>query len=180
VKASTSRNYRVSGAGRQNLDVPIKHVTGDSMTMHVRAAPDRIYNLVSDVTRMGEWSPECYRCEWVDGAGGPVVGARFKARNRRKFARWSNKPTVVAATPGEEFAFSRRSPGAGEVIWRFRMSPAGGGTALTESYEVVSRANPLMIWLMLRLLGIRDREADLREAMTRTLDGIRVAGESSG
>lgn len=147
--------------------------------MHVDAASDRLYDLISDVTRMGEWSPECYRCEWTDGATGPAVGARFKAWNRRNLARWSNKPTVIVANPDQEFAFSRRSPGAGEVVWRYRLEPTDGGTAVTESYEAVRRASPLVIWLTLTLMRIRDREADLREAMQSTLERIKVTAESA-
>lgn len=28
--------------------------------IHIEAPPEKIYTLVSDVARMGEWSPECY------------------------------------------------------------------------------------------------------------------------
>lgn len=129
---------------------------------------------------MGGWSPECYRCEWTDGAHGPAVGARFKAWNRRGMLRWSNKPTVVAAEPGREFAFARSTFGAGEVVWRYRLEPANGGTLVTESYEAVRRASPVVIWLTLRLMRISDREADLRAAMTETLARIKRAAEVTG
>ena len=45
----------------------------------VEAAPERIYDLVADLPRMGEWSPECQRVEWEGGADGPAEGARFVA-----------------------------------------------------------------------------------------------------
>jgi hypothetical protein len=157
--------------------VSIHHLTTDHVSLRVRATPEHLYDLVSDVTRIGEWSPECFRCEWIGGAIGPVEGARFKAWNRRGIARWSNKPTVVAAVPGKEFAFSRTGFGAGEVIWRYRFDPSGDGTTLTESYEVVRDASPVVIWLILKLMRIDDREADLREAMRTTLERIRaIAG----
>ena len=56
--------------------------------------------MVSDVTRMGEWSPETIRCTWIDGATGPAVGARFKGTNRRGIFRWSTKPEIVVADRG--------------------------------------------------------------------------------
>jgi hypothetical protein len=59
----------------------------------IEAPREVVYDLVTDVTRMGEWSPECVACEWVDGATGPAVGARFRGRNRHGLARWSNKPS---------------------------------------------------------------------------------------
>ena len=45
--------------------------TNDEVTIDVSAPPERVYGLISDITRMGEWSPECRRCEWIDGATGP-------------------------------------------------------------------------------------------------------------
>ena len=56
--------------------------TNDEVTIDVSAPPERVYGLISDITRMGEWSPECRRCEWIDGATGPAVGARFRGHNR--------------------------------------------------------------------------------------------------
>ena len=48
-----------------------------SQTIHVSVPPDDLYEMVSDVTRMGEWSPVCRECWWDEGAG-PHVGAWFK------------------------------------------------------------------------------------------------------
>jgi hypothetical protein len=59
-----------------------KGTTGDAR-VHIDAKPAELYDLVTDVTRMGEWSPECVRCVWLDGATGPAVGARFRGSNRR-------------------------------------------------------------------------------------------------
>ena len=44
--------------------------TTGSASIHVSAQPDAVYALISDVTRMGEWSPETRSCEWLDGASG--------------------------------------------------------------------------------------------------------------
>ncbi len=52
----------------------------DSVSIDIAAPPEKVYALVSDITRMGEWSPECRSCRWADEATGPTVGARFKAR----------------------------------------------------------------------------------------------------
>lgn len=148
----------------------------DSVTMRMQAPAERIYDLVSDVTRMGEWSPECVRCRWVDGATGPVVGARFKATNKRHGLRWSNKPVVVAAEPGREFAFSRTMPGSGEYVWRYCLSDNGDGTTeVTESYEAVRPENKLMSALV-NALFTRGTEADhLRAGMTATLERLNAA-----
>ncbi|HEX7166251.1 MAG TPA: SRPBCC family protein, partial [Acidimicrobiales bacterium] len=57
----------------------------------IGAPPDAVHAIVSDVTRMGEWSPECVRCEWKDAAR-----TRFKGYNRRGIRRWSTSSVVVA------------------------------------------------------------------------------------
>ena len=154
------------------------YATRGEVDVTVEAPPEKVYALVSDVTRMGEWSPETVRCEWADGATGPAVGARFKAQNRRGWMRWSNKPEVVAAEPGKEFAFSRKAPGSA-VVWRYTLSPEGTGTKLTESYEVTKQAPAAMNWLAMKLLGSKDREADLAENMRTTLARIKAAAESA-
>src|SRR3954465_14326918 len=92
-------------------------------TIHVDAPPEAAYALVSDVTRIGELSPECVGAEWLDGATGPAEGARFKGHNRRGWWKWSMKVPVLAADPPREFAFRTN-----ETVWRYRFEPAAGGT----------------------------------------------------
>jgi len=95
--------------------------------VHVDATPERVYAVVSDVTRMGEWSPETKKCEWLDGVTGPAVGARFKGSNKRGLVSWSTKPRVVAADPGREFAFDVDT----DTRWTYRFAPDGDGTMVT-------------------------------------------------
>jgi hypothetical protein len=151
------------------------------VSLHVNVSPEELYDLVSDVTRMGEWSPETVRCRWLDGATGPAVGARFKGTNRRGFMRWSTTPRVVAAEPGREFAFiadlmvSRRDM----TKWRYLFEPAGdGGTRVTESFEMVDDV-PAYVSFGERLMRIKDRKADLEAGMQRTLERIKAAAETS-
>ena len=78
----------------------------------VAAPGDTVYELVSDVGRMGEWSPECERCEWVGGAERAALGARFRGHNRIGARRWSTVSTVVAADRGRAFGFRTSALGA--------------------------------------------------------------------
>jgi hypothetical protein len=149
-----------------------------SVSTEIAATPDVVWGLVSDITRMGEWSPECRQCAWIGGATGPVVGARFKARNKAdRGPSWSNKPEVVAAEPGREFAFARSGPGMGKIIWRYQMEPSTAGTTLTESYEEVEPAAKWMIWVTMKMTGIDDRTVDLEHGMQNTLERIKTAAE---
>ena len=146
------------------------------VAIHVEASPEHVYDLVSDITRMGEWSPETCSCAWLDGPTKASVGARFKAHNRRGLLRWSNTPEVIAADRGREFAFRRVVLG-NEVHWRYRMLPEGSGTRLSESYEVLTPSPRWMNWVVTRLMGVKDREADLVEGMRTTLQRLRHAAE---
>jgi ribosome-associated toxin RatA of RatAB toxin-antitoxin module len=98
----------------------------------VQAPPSHVYDIVSDVTRTGEWSPICKQCWWDDG-GGPRVGAWFTGRNETPRRTWQTRSQVIVAEPEREFAFL---VGEGYVRWGFALAPVeGGGTELTESWE---------------------------------------------
>ena len=85
--------------------------------------PERIYDLVSDLPRMGEWSPECERVEWTAAATSAAVGARFVGHNRGgpfRLMHWSRRGRVLAADPGREFAFVTEEGGRESTVWRYR------------------------------------------------------------
>lgn len=152
----------------------------DSVSIDIEAPPERIYELVSDVTRMGDWSPECRSCRWAGRASGPEVGARFWARNKgRRGPSWVNLPTVTAADPGHEFAFNRSGPGIGSYTWRYVMEPIPRGTRLTESYDAERHLPGWMSWLTQKWTGSDNRDDDLREGMTTTLQRIKAAAETA-
>lgn len=96
--------------------------------------PDELYALVSDVTRMGEFSPICKTCWWDDGAG-PAVGAWFTGRNEAGGRTWETRSQVVAADPGRKFAWEVNN---GWVYWGYTFEPEGEGTRLTEWWEFLS------------------------------------------
>ena len=93
--------------------------------------PDELYALVSDVTRMGEWSPICQACWWDDGDG-PRAGAWFTGRNELPERTWETRSQVVAADRGREFAFEVNS---GWVRWGYAFAAVDSGTQVTESWE---------------------------------------------
>jgi len=92
---------------------------------------DFIYDMVSDVTRMGEWSPVCRAC-WWDGGDGPHVGAWFTGRNATPERTWETRSQVVAAERGREFAFV---VGGNRVRWSYTFAPVAKGTEVTETWE---------------------------------------------
>jgi hypothetical protein len=159
----------------------MKKGTRGEARIHVSAPPEKIYELVSDVTRMGQWSPETAKAEWIGGATGPAVGARFKGTNRNKFMRWTTKPRVVAAD-GREFAFVVPAiVGSKDLTkWTYRFEPASdGGTDVTETFEIMNDLPAYINFGDRYILGIKDRKADLEQGMAKTLERIKKAAEGS-
>lgn len=150
----------------------------DSVSIHIDAPAEQVYDLVADVTRTPEFSPEIVRCTWVGGATGPAVGARFRAFNKvPRRPPWSNKPVVTVVERGRTFAFARTEKLGGTVDWTYRFEPEGNGTKVTESYDV-SRPISRMGWFMIGVLfNRRDRRADLHSGMEQTLQRIRAVAE---
>jgi hypothetical protein len=99
----------------------------------VARPPEDLYDLVADVTRMGEWSPVCTGCWWDDGDG-PRVGAWFTGRNELPGRTWETRSEVVAADRGHEFAFV---VGGAYVRWGYSFEAVDGGTRITESWLVL-------------------------------------------
>jgi len=153
--------------------------TGGAEATEVIAAPaDRLWSMVADVTRIGEWSPEVVRAEWIEGATGPAVGARFKGHNRRGKAKWSTTCKVLECEVGAVFAFAVGSSATPDTIWRFRFEPESGGTRVTESFELVK---PLGLFsnLVTRVtIGVKDRRADLEDGARQTLAALKQSVES--
>ena len=144
----------------------------------VDSSANALYDVVSDVRRMGEWSPECRSCQWVGGATGPAVGARFKGSNRRGIARWSTTPRVVVADPGREFAFVVNHLGRGMTKWSYRFEPSSEHTTtVTESFELLRDLPWYFRVADRRLMHIDDRKADLEAGMQETLERLKAAVE---
>ena len=105
------------------------HRCSDSIV--IARTPEEVYDLVSDVTRTGEWSPICRECWWDDGAGAEV-GAWFTGRNETPERVWETRSEVVAADRGAEFAWLVWGKYA---RWGYSMRAMDDGTELTESWE---------------------------------------------
>src|SRR4051794_9399817 len=108
-----------SRPARMRTLTPMNKGTIGEARVHVDQTPEAVYDMVADVTRMGEWSPETIKCVWIDGATGPASGARFKGTNKRGFIRWSTKPEVIAADRGREFTFVTHTAGP-STKWSYR------------------------------------------------------------
>jgi hypothetical protein len=147
----------------------------DSQSIVIEAPPQRIYKLVADLPRMGDWSPECRQVEWLDGSTEPAEGATFIGHNQGGplgLMKWSRRGRVLTADPGREFAFVTEESGRQSTEWRYRLEPMDGGTRVAESYTV------WWIPTWARVVDVpTNRARELREAMRHTLERLKVAAE---
>ena len=157
----------------------MKKGTTGSATIHIEAPPEKVYEVITDVSRMGEWSPETVKGEWLDGATGPTVGARFKGTNRKGLVRWSTKPRVLVADEGREFAFVTETGGKELTKWSYRFEPENSGSKVTESFEMMNDVPGVVVFAEKYLMRIKDRKADLEQDMAKTLGRIKTAVEGS-
>ncbi len=114
---------------------------GDEVSLHMDAPPEEVWALVSDVTRIGEFSPETFEARWRRGSTGPEVGARFKGHVKRNGVGptyWS-ACRVTECVPNEvfEFVVEIDVPMDGPVNrWGYRLEPDGDGTLVTEYFKL--------------------------------------------
>lgn len=141
----------------------------------VNAPAGDVWPLVSDVRRMGEWSPETFECEWLGGASGPVVGARFRGRNRNGKKRWSTVSTVSAAESGAVFAFDVKAGPFKVARWEYRFEPTDAGCRVTETWT--DQRGRLAGMLGKPVSGVGDRAEHNRASMLETLERLAAAAE---
>jgi uncharacterized protein YndB with AHSA1/START domain len=151
------------------LEVPVE----------IGAPPAVVWPLISDPTRMGEWSPECTGARWKGPASAPQPGARFSGRNRKGPWRWQTKCTVVAAVPERELAWTVSFFGFSVAYWAYRLEPTpDGGTVVTEQWRDL-RTFPLFRFgpAVKLVTGISDRVGTNESNMRATLERLKAAAE---
>lgn len=140
----------------------------------VDGTPEQVYAMVADVSRMGDWSPICRSCWWDEGDG-PSVGSWFTGRNEIPGRTWETRSQVVAAEPGQEFAWE---VGPGFARWGYTFAPAGEDrTEVTETWTFL----PTGIASFHERFGddaenqIADRTAAAHRSIPQTLRALQAA-----
>jgi hypothetical protein len=142
----------------------------------VQADPQTVYGLISDITRMGEWSPENTGGRWLRGATGPAAGATFKGTNRNGWRRWSSKCSVTEAEPGHRFAFSVTAGPVSVAEWGYTIEQSADGCTITEDWT--DRRPGWLRAVYPIVMGIPDRVASNRTNMQATLRALKEAAEA--
>jgi len=151
-------------------------LTEDAVSLEIHAPADLLYDLVSDLPRVGEWSPECEGVDWEGEVTAPVAGTTFVGHNAvgpARRIRYSRHGEVLVADRGREFTFITDEGGRPSTLWRYRFEPRGDSTLVTEGYEV--RWIPM--WA--RILDVPlNRHKELLANMATTLQNLKSAAEA--
>ncbi|OBI99067.1 SRPBCC family protein [Mycobacterium asiaticum] len=150
-----------------------------SATVHMAAPAEKIWELIADIRNTGRFSPETFEAEWLNGATGPELGARFRGHVRRNEigpVYWTTCE-VTACEPGREFGFAVLLGDRVVNNWHYRLTPAGPdgqSTDVTESFRLAP--SPLNnVYLVFG--GFLRRRRNIRD-MTKTLNRIKDVVEA--
>jgi uncharacterized protein YndB with AHSA1/START domain len=148
-----------------------------SVTREIAAPAEQVWAMVSDVTRMGEWSPENQGAVWLGGATSPQVGAKFRGTNRIGKRKWKSLGTVTDAEPGHRFAFRVSASGIKVADWNYEVEPTATGCRVTETW--IEQRPGWFKPLSQLVTGVSDRATTNRAGMEQTLERVAAAAESS-
>lgn len=149
---------------------------GDEVSVWMDAPAAQVWDLVSDVTRIGEFSPETFEARWTRGSTGPEVGGYFKGHVKRNGVGptyWS-ACRVTRCEPERLFEFSVGTGTTTLNNWGYRLEPQEGGTLVTEYYRLEPAWFTRAYWAALGRLRGRTNRAGMRatlQAMKSVVEG---------
>jgi len=145
-----------------------------SESIDINASAQTIYAMVSDLPRMGEWSPENRGARWTRGASGPRVGAKFVGRNKFKKLVWWTQGRVVTADPGCEFTFAVSLGPIKIALWEYHLEPTDTGVRVTETW---TERRPKWVIPPLNMVFGEPRTTMNSTGMRKTLENLKKAAE---
>ncbi|MDQ2728464.1 MAG: SRPBCC family protein [Actinomycetota bacterium] len=147
------------------------------VAIQINANPAKVWELVGDPTRMGEWSPETHRVAWSKGSTGPATGATFTGHNRIGWRRWSTAGTIVAYEPERQIAWDVAALGLPVAQWGYRIqSGAHGGCTLVE--EFTDRRGSLVNFVGSYVRGVSDTLGHNQAGMEKTVAQVKAVAEA--
>jgi len=142
----------------------------------IAAPAERVWGLISDVTRIGEWSPETTSCTWLGAATGPATGARFAGTNSRSGKTWRTVCTVIECEPGARFGFDVKGGPFKVANWSYRIVANGEACTVHETWT--DQRGRIVTKLGKRASGVTDRAEHNRSGMEATLANLATSAEA--
>lgn len=145
-------------------------------SIDINATPEQVWSVVSDLKRMGDWSPQCKK---MIVRGNPVsLGTRTININRRGALLWPTTAKVVRFEPNQELAFRVTE---NRTVWSYTLTPNESGVTLTERREAKNGETTTVLSVLVDKVmgGTTSFEAELQEGMNETLGKIKRAAEAA-
>ncbi len=145
-----------------------------SVTVSMTAPADKIWDLIADVRNTGKFSPEVMEAEWLDGATGPALGAKFRGhvkRNEIGPVYWTTCK-VTSCEPGREFGFAVMMGDKAVNNWHYKLTPTESGTDVTESFRLDDSLAMKLFSLFGGQLRQRRNVRDMRKTLERIKDVV--------
>lgn len=141
----------------------------------ISASAEAVYDLVSDLPRMGEWSPESTGGQWKDGGSGQA-GDWFEGHNQSGEREWTRQVQVAVAEKGAEFTFVVEGIEANCTWWSYKIAPGNSGVTLTERWWIVNKTTGLQAATEEQF---RARVEGTQASLEATLAAVKATAESS-
>jgi uncharacterized protein YndB with AHSA1/START domain len=148
-----------------------------SVSCEIAAPAEQVWAMVSDVTRMGEWSPETEGATWLGGATGAAPGVKFRGTNRNGKKKWDTVAKIVDADPGRLLSFRITAAGLKVAEWRYAFEPTATGCRVTETW--IDQRGVVAKTLGKPISGVADRAEHNRAGMEQTLERLKSVAESA-
>jgi hypothetical protein len=144
-----------------------------SVTRDIAASPEKVWSLVTDLPRMGEWSPENQGGSWSKGATGPAVGASFKGRNKNGKKSWGTTVIVNVCDEPSKFSFALMALGKNWCDWVYEIEATPTGCKVTHSW--IDHRSTIADKLGKVVSGVSNRASHNRANMEVTLEKLAQA-----
>lgn len=138
----------------------------------IKASAEQVWKVVSDLKRMGEWSPQCRKI--IVRGGGPItLGTKTINVNKRGLLVWPTTAKVVRYEPNKEIAYRIKENGS---VWSFTITPSDNGVKLTERREAPNNTSKVsQVLINVAMGGEKPFDAELVDGMNQTLTKIKLA-----
>jgi hypothetical protein len=144
--------------------------TAGTTSIEIEVNVETVYAILTDLTRISELSPECYKAEWEGESTGPAVGAKFRGYNQNGDQKWDMGCVVVTADPGKEWAFEVPADDGRGTTWRYEIDSTDTGCRVTESFD-----SPILDGEFFQKIN---RHKLLLENIDRTLLNLKAVAEA--
>jgi uncharacterized protein YndB with AHSA1/START domain len=142
-------------------------------SIDIDADPAVVWQLLSNLTQMPRWSPQCQRMQLL---GKLRLGAYTVNVNRHRGKVWPTVSKIEHLEPHRVIGFRTLTNNS---TWMFEIEAARGGTRLTERRLVPSEGTGLMSRTIVNLvLGGEERfDDEMLEGINTTLSALKTAAE---